>query len=183
MMSSDLAGKIVLLDSDVIRHFLRGGVFTILTRLFKDNLYLLDVVENELKRSHSLRQRVENLHRFKLVKPLVFPTEDSVIVKEFLLLQGSGMGDGESACLAVARHQDKVVASSNFKDIRKYCEKHSIQYIGTMDILTMALEEEMMSKTDCDAFIGAILAGGGKLPCETIEKYYQLNGKNMVKKR
>jgi len=180
MKSSDLNGKTILLDSDVVRHFLRGGAFPVLSKLFAENLYLLDVVENELKRSKSLRTEVENLLNFKLVKSYIFPTDDAAIVSEFSKLTSGGMGIGESACLAVARHRQHVVASSNFKDIRVYCEQHKLMYIGTMDILMIALEEKKMEKGDCDAFIGEIIRLGGKLPCQTIERYYQLNGKSMA---
>ena len=47
-------------------------------------------------------------------------------------------GEGERACMAIARFDKEVIASSNFRDVATYCQEHNIEYIGVMDILTIA---------------------------------------------
>jgi hypothetical protein len=49
-------------------------------------------------------------------------------------------GIGESACMAVAKHQKKFIASSNLKDISKFCDANNITYLTTMDILKQAMD-------------------------------------------
>lgn len=49
------------------------------------------------------------------------------------------LGDGERACMSMARFGQEVIASSNFRDVAPYCDENGIEYIGTLDVLTIAI--------------------------------------------
>ncbi len=73
------------------------------------------------------------------------------------------MGDGEAACLAVAKHTKDYVASSNLADIFEYCKLHGIVYMTTMDILLEVYNQGLLSEADCDKFIYDVKSKGSRL--------------------
>lgn len=163
----------ILLDSDVVRHFLNGNRLHQLLAIFPKRFVMLDIVKNELCRSKSLVTPVTNfLSMFKI--PIVtFPTGGEII-KEYAMLTKK-FGDGESACLAVARFKNEFIASSNLKDIKAYCLEHGIVYYTTMDLLVEAMSKKLMSEAECDQFINDVKTKGSKLPCNTMKEYLKMN--------
>ena len=73
-------------------------------------------------------------------------------------------GDGESACLAVARYNNHILASSNLKDIKTYCDFHNIEYLTTMDFLCEAVSKGIFDNQRCNDFIEMVINAGSKLP-------------------
>ncbi|WP_316765876.1 hypothetical protein [Pedobacter frigiditerrae] len=82
------------------------------------------------------------------------------IIIEYAYLRKE-FGDGESACMAVAKHQNKFIASSNLKDISKFSQTHGITYLTTMYILEQAYLDGILSQTACNQFITDVLDKGG----------------------
>jgi len=100
------------------------------------------------------------------IKKLDFP-EDIEINKEFARIKSKNpiIGDGERACMAVARFMKNVVASSNFRDVAPYCDEFDIHYLGTLDILSIAVQKGIYNEKQCDDFItGAITYNKAKFP-------------------
>jgi len=128
----------ILLDADVISHFIKGGQHLILPRLYPNQLVILNIVKKELKNSKnvSFKTQVDNFLKIKGVEQKDFP-EDFKVKKEYARLQKElRLHEGESACLAFARfNENYIVASSNLSDIVEYCRENSIIYLPTMDIL------------------------------------------------
>lgn len=160
----------ILLDADVIRHFLKSDRIFDLPKIFPDRFVILDVVRNELIRSQSLKKTVENFLEFNNIVVLPFPTGKTDILREYAILKKK-FGDGESACMAVAKFDKKYIASSNLKDIKHYCNDNAIIYFTTMDLLCIALEKNIFSNQDCNEFIKKVKEKGSKLPCNTIEEF------------
>lgn len=162
----------ILLDSDVVRHFLNGNRIHQLSAIFPNRFVMLDKVRDELCRSKSLVTPVTNfLSMFKI--PVISFPSNAEIIKEYALLIKK-FGVGESACMAVARFQNQYIASSNLKDIKHYCLSNGITYLTTMDILVEALNKKILTEMECDEFISEVKAKGSKLPCETIKKYLNM---------
>src|SRR5690554_2839330 len=114
----------ILLDSDVVRHFISGGRILHLSSIFPGRFVMLDKVKDELCRSKSLRQPVTNFLMMSRIELLSFPSKREIIVEYAKLSKTFGVG--ESACMAVARFENKFIASSNLLDIKSYCEIHGI---------------------------------------------------------
>lgn len=160
-----------LLDSDVVRHFIAGGQILLLSSIFPKRFVMLDKVKAELCRSKKLEPLVNSFLTMCKIKVLTFPNKRDIIMEYARLVKT--FGEGESACLAVARFESKYVASSNIRGIKKYCEDNKITYLTTMDILLQAYRDEKLSEADCDYFIYNVLKSGSKLPCDTIAKYIE----------
>ncbi len=73
--------------------------------------------------------------------------------------------------MAVARHTKDILASSNLKDIKHYCETHQIQYLTTMDFLCHALITGMFDENRCNTFIQTVLANKNKLPVQRMSQF------------
>lgn len=80
-------------------------------------------------------------------------------------------GKGESACMAYCRFNKDILASSNLKDISKYCEDNGITYLTTMDFLAEALKAKQLTEQECNDFIRDVKAAGSKLPVDTIAEF------------
>lgn len=176
-MQWDTKDKKILLDSDVIRHFIKGSSLLDLPRIFPDRLLMLKNVKDELCRSKSLQPIVTNFISFCNIEEIDFPHDDARIVKAYAELIKEGRGEGESSIMAVARFLDRIVASSNLKDIKDYCCQHKIEYLTTMDVLVIALKNEIYTEAECDYFIYNVKSKGSKLPVDSMQEYFALKGK------
>lgn len=101
---------------------------------------------------------LEPLIKSGQIQKMDFP-EDSKINKEFARIKSVKpiIGNGERACMAVARFNKDIVASSNFRDIAPYCNEHNILYLGTLDILSIAVTKGIYDEQTCDNFIQSAL--------------------------
>lgn len=162
-------GKKILLDCDVIIHFLKGEQILVLPKIFPGQFVILDIVKNELTKYRSLASTFENFLNFSKIEVVSF-TGNMDILREYARLK-TNRGEGESACLAVARFEDKYISSSNLKDIKAYCELHNIVYFTTMDLICFALEKKILTETDCNEFIRLVKQKGSKLPDIQIKNY------------
>lgn len=96
----------ILLDSDVIIHFVKGGQTLILPSIFPNNeLCLLDKVFAELKVNPSKSKVIDNLINFGTIKQIEFPSSQKEVVSEYIKLKKEDVGEGESACLAISSFQ------------------------------------------------------------------------------
>lgn len=163
----------ILLDCDVIRHLIKADKLSLLSDLYKNRLVILDVVKKELLRSNHLVSIITNFIKFNNIEEMTFPTHRLDVLKEFASLK-KRYGDGESACMAVARFDDNIIASSNLRDIKKYCEENSIEYITTLDILLEGINKSKISEAEADLAIQTIKAKKSKLPVDTIKEYKKM---------
>ena len=84
--------------------------------------------------------------------------------------RGYNLDSGESACLAYAKFNRDVLASSNLKDIIKYCRFHKIKYITTIDLLVMGYTQGVFTEENCDDFIQTVRRRGSKLPNQSFSE-------------
>ncbi len=164
--------KIILIDADVVSHFIQAGEILYLPKIFPFKIYILDKVMKELERFPNRKQEVDNLINLKLLNPMDFPEKEHEIVKEYLWIKKVMFyGDGESACLAVAKISRNIIASNNLRDIKTYCERHNIVYLTTMHFLCYALQHHIFDEARCDSFIKTVKANGGRLPVGKMTDY------------
>lgn len=164
--------RIILIDADVVSHFIYAGEMITLPSIFPNKIFILDKVYDELKRFPRRKTEVDNLLRFKLLELMSFPEENEAVKKEYAHIKKLMLkGDGESACMAVSKFSKNILASSNLKDIANYCKMHSIDYLTTMDFLCEAVKRKIFDITRCNEFIQKVLAAKNKLPVTKIEDY------------
>lgn len=164
--------KIILIDADVVSHFIKGGEIYSLKNIFPNEIKILDKVYKELEKHAGKKIQIDNLINQNILEIYQFPEENQDIKKEYFYIKNKLFkGEGESACLAVVRYTNNIIASSNLKDIKHYCTMHSIDYLTTMDFLCEALKIGLFDVSRCNSFISAVIARGSILPVTKIEDY------------
>lgn len=159
----------IVLDADVVIHFAKGGLLSLLPRIFPDYDYvLLEAVHEELL--SEIRTQVDNLVIYLKTITLLPFTPKGDMLREYARLR-SRFGKGESACMAYCLFTHNVIGSSNVRDIKEYCEERQIVYLTTIDFLWYAWRKDMLTPEEISAFIGEVRSKGSKLPLVDIEKY------------
>jgi hypothetical protein len=158
--------KLILLDADVISHFISGGQFGLLPVIFKNKKVLLDIVANELRASKKFKPYIENVITSGFIKEINFQGDKQVSFEYAQLIKT--FGKGESACMAYCKFNKDILASSNLKDITKYCEDNNIAYLTTLDFLAEAIKYKQLTENECDDFIHNVKTAGSKLPVDSI---------------
>lgn len=167
-----MSNRIILIDTDVVSHFIYAGEILMLNRIFKTPIMMLDKVYAELERFPKKKTYVENLINLKVIKVMEFPEDNPEIKKEYFHIKKLMLkGEGESACMAVAKFTKNILASSNLSDTGRYCNMHSIDYLTTMDFLCKALSTGLFDVARCNSFILAVLSAKNRLPVTKMEDF------------
>lgn len=152
----------IVLDADVIIHFAKGDLLSMLPRIFGDyDFVVLDTVYNEIKEplKSQLGNQVNILQNISILK--FAPTGE--IMREYALLT-KALGRGESACMVYCRYNHDVIGSSNLRDIKAYCQTHKITYLTTVDFLYHAIQKQLMSIADATELIKQVKLKDSRLP-------------------
>lgn len=167
----------ILLDADVVIHFIKAGKQLLLPKVFPGRFVMLDKVHAELTTRNSKALPVNNFLDWCKIPVIPIPNTPDIL-KEYGRLRKE-LGFGEAACLAVARYSKDYIASSNLKDIYDYCREHNIVYYTTMDLLLELYNQEMISEADADQFILDVKNKGSRLinGVDTIKEYAEMKQK------
>lgn len=163
----------IVLDSDVVIHFIKGEQFPMIHLIFPEFEYvILDIVLNEELRKRDVTRRYLDsyLHLFKNAVKVIDWDPNYEVASEFATLLKS-FNLGESACMVFCKHNQDVIASSNLKDIKEYCQENQITWLTTMDFLVQANRINLLSEAECDEFIQKVLESGSKLPVKCIREF------------
>lgn len=156
----------ILIDADVLIHFIKGEQTGILHKIFSNKLYLIDIVFDEVFKYSSQRTNIENLISFGFIKEMKLDESGYEIKREYYRLtssKGGFRGKGESAIMAYCRFNKDILASSNLTDILAYCDEYGITYLTTMDFLAEAFRKSILTEEECDDFISRLKSSGSKL--------------------
>lgn len=164
----------IVLDADVIIHFMKAGQFSLLLDIFPEYQYvILDVVYDEVTVNRNNKTQIDNTLQFftsRLVKIDFAPKGESRF--EYARLRNSLLlGKGESACMVYCLDNKDVLGSSNLRDIKNYCSLHQITYLTTIDFLYYAFVRKKLTREGVAEFISRVIASGSKLPDVDIERY------------
>lgn len=112
--------KVILVDADVISHFMATGKIDTLPQILTPHtLYIVEQVYKEASYHPFFENRKEELdnwmNRYHIQK-LPFPKTNRNIMLEYYRLKKESprFGEGERACMAIARFDKEVIASSNY---------------------------------------------------------------------
>lgn len=151
--------KVILVDADVLSHFIVTGNIDDLTKILSPHtIYLVENVYQEAiyhPTDSNRKKTVDSWIERCNVKKIKFAENNSSVMREFFRLKKEKplFGSGERACMAMARFGHEVIASSNFRDVAEYCEEFDIEYIGVLDILMIAKYKGYYTEEKCDQFI------------------------------
>lgn len=169
--------KVILVDSDVISHFIATGhIYDLNEILAPHHLLIVQQVYNEATYHPWDDKRKEEVDEWlskSKAEKINFPSQ-SMIVHEFYRLkhENKRYGEGECACMAMAKYGKETIASSNFRDVAEYCDANGIEYIGVFDILQIALNKSIWDVEKCNQFIhDAVIINQARFPVDCIEDY------------
>lgn len=159
----------IVLDADVVIHFAKGELLSLLPSIFPDyEFVLLEAVHEELL--SDIRTQIDNqILLLKTITLLPFAPRGEML-REYAMLR-SRFGKGESACMAFCLYNHDVIGSSNLRDIRAYCEEKQIVYLTTVDFLWHAWRKGLLTTAEVSEFIKEVRSKGSILPDVEIEKY------------
>lgn len=161
----------IVLDADVIIHFAKGGMLSLLPGVFPEcEFVVLDIVRKEVKQP-TLNQLQNQMSFLKNIKEVTFGDTVEQRKEYARLTSVVGLGRGESACMVYCRFNNDVVGSSNLRDIASYCKEHKITYLTTTDFLYYGIRKGVWTKTDADGFIAHVNASGSKVPIVDFDTY------------
>lgn len=170
--------RIILVDADVVSHFLVAGRINELSVILAPNLvFIVDNVYNEAIRHPSdpdRKTKVDTWIKECKITRIPFPFANEKVRMEFYRIKKDYpmLDEGERACMAMSRYCKEVIASSNFNDIKQYAEDNGIEYIGCIDILYVAWKNGLFSSVDCNNFINtALTINHARFPVFRIEDY------------
>lgn len=174
-----MESKGILLDADILSHFMVSDSLELLPAIFKGHLLMVvDQVYQEASYSPGDPGRKTVLDRWikdHSVIRLSFPSDlSSVVVDEYYRLkaQHPRLGKGERACLSIARYHQDVIASSNFRDVAAYCHVHGLEYLGMLDVLWIGVRRNVIPATEANAILArAILRNSARFPVSLLEDY------------
>jgi predicted nucleic acid-binding protein len=169
--------KVILIDADVLSHFMAAGHILILSKLYPNKKVVLKIVADEIRRFKKFQPYIDQIILLKHIEEIALPSSIEII-REFSLLRKT-KGPGESACMAMARYSRDIIASNNWKDIQNYCDEHDIQYLSTMDFIYEAYRSETLTLAECDYMIYQLLSmnSPARLPCKDLKTYCKLHSK------
>ena len=162
----------IVLDSDVIIHFHKGGLLASLPSIFPNYEYVvLPQVYEEIKVAET-RKYLDNLSALMKTITLLHFNPTGKMLQEYLRLKdGLDLGKGESACMVYCRYNQDVLGSSNLKDTVEYCKKNHITYLTTLDFLYYAIERKIISLKEANEFIATVRYKGSILPNVDMRSY------------
>jgi predicted nucleic acid-binding protein len=159
----------ILIDADVIIHFIKGNKLNLIPHIFPDRIVFVDKVLDELYFLKKYQIIISNFISQNGFERIELDSNDEYVFEYAQLIKF--VGKGEAACMAIAKIDKNYIASSNLSDIREYCKKHCIKIITTMDFLWEAMKNQLLTDVECNEFIKKVKNSGSKLPVDTIEEY------------
>ena len=166
----------IIIDTNILIHLDKGDALSLLFRLFGNNVYILDLVLDELSKNRYTSKLYERLFNNDFFKTYNIPLDSKIYSEILNLAKNKKIGIGEASCLVVAKFDNSIIASSDLKDILEYCLVNNVKYITTLDILSIAVNRKVISITECNEIITKILSKNSyltsnKVPIKKIEDY------------
>ena len=154
----------------------------ILEKLFKVKIVIPEQVYAELNRPaiKFLKTKLDDFIKRTDAKIQTIETNSDEFNLYLKLTSGKNckvIGKGEAICISLAKIKNGVLASNNLKDICWYVKQYNLKFITTGDILTMALQNEIITKQEGEDIWQSMLKIKRKIGPSTFCEYLE-NSKN-----
>lgn len=173
--------KKIYFDTDCMSSFLWTSETNLLVQLYSGRMYLPKEVEKELaypRLPPFFSSNIANLIGNKDLQVISAFDINSEEYSFFFQLTQNGaksIGAGEAAALVLARYNDGVIASNNFKDVSSYVREFNLEHLTTGRILKEAHNKGLKSMFDCENIWKILISRRRKLPTKTFAEF--LKGK------
>lgn len=163
-------------DTDCLSAFLWVREQSILASLYSGRIILPAQVYNEIARVPHLQARIDVLKNSGdlRVESMEVGSEEYYDYLRMTTSPEKGMriiGNGEAAGIAMAKHNDGILASNNLRDIIPYVEKYAITHITTGDILIEAMDAGIITEAEGNTIWAGMIRKRRTLPTATFSDY------------
>lgn len=156
----------LVLDSDVIIAFIKGGKINDIDKIFPNQLIVTDIVIEELRnklwKNIPYLEYIQELLEIDRIK-IKQSTIDPYLREEYLRLKKIH-GKGESMSMSYCKRYDTCLCSSNFSDVFKYCKDNNIILIPILDFVYYAYKHGIWTLPEADYFLYEIAKLGDYIP-------------------
>lgn len=166
-------------DADCISCFMCVNSEHLLSELYVNQVKIPSQVYDELSRVPRFKPRLDRMivdHEV-MIESMLAGTEEAFDYEEFISFPRPGfklLGNGESACIAMAKNRGGIVASNNLKDIDRYIRQYGLNLLTTADIIAHAYKTGSIEKQKADTMWQDMHAQNRKLPTNTFDRYIEL---------
>ncbi|MDE6662595.1 MAG: hypothetical protein K2K46_04545 [Lachnospiraceae bacterium] len=168
----------VFFDTDCLCSFLWVGKEGILPLLYPGRITIPHPVYTELSnpRIPHLKNRLDSLLSENLASIQGIDINSEEFQTYFQLTEAPAaghaiIGNGEASAIALAKSSHGIVASNNLSDITAYIEKFNLKNITTGDILTDALEKELIDEAQGNIIWTQMLSKRRRLGASSFTEY------------
>ncbi len=170
----------IYFDCDCISAFLSVGKEYLLVRFFEGNIVIPRQVYNELNKVLSFKNKLNSLlarEKIRLEEISVNTQEANLYIK-LTTSPDPGfctIGRGEAAAITLAKFNNGILASNNFRDIKPYIDLYKLRYTTTGNILKELLSNEKITIKEGNLIWEAMKRNQRFLPTNTFSEYLKLN--------
>ena len=95
---------------------------------------------------------------------LTLSDEETVFAAEL----SSRLGAGERTCISAARHRQGILVSDDL-DARKVAQQHGVATTGTIGILVLWVQHDLLSRDEVNALLMDLIAAGYRAPIDNVD--------------
>ena len=148
-------------DTDCISAFLWVKGQNLITQLYSKKIVIPKQSYNEISVIPHLKNAIDTAE-YQLYVDLVTGTEGH-----------KAIGDGEAACIALAKEKSGIIASNNLKDIDYWVSSFSLNHITTGGILVEAYEKGMITENEGNKIWADMLNKRRKIGANSFSEYLE----------
>lgn len=164
-------------DTDCISAFLWINNTNILSELYGGKIVIPEPVYVEMSNPciPHIKRRVDGMISSKdvCVKTIEVGTEEYALYSSLIKSEKGkkSIGKGEASGIALAKVNNGILASNNYKDVAPYIKKYHLKHIDTGRILMEALTKGLITVENGDEIWANMLAKKRKLPTSSFSEY------------
>lgn len=147
----------LVLDTGIISRYGFTKRFDILKSLYGGHIIVPTEVIMECTRIPQLETEVKTaLEDRWLRERTITYNENPAIVKEFGSLRRK-YDPGESAVLAIAKHENLTVGSDDMRATKRFCQTNNLQLIGSLGVLFDAHLNQLINSTEANTLLNEMI--------------------------
>lgn len=159
MEVSILENKLPLvLDSTVLLNFIKINKIDILVKLYGGSMVIPQQVKLEVIIDSNVGPVIENLIKDKIIEEYIIDYKSTGReIKDYCYLS-KRFGQGESACIAIAKNWKGTVVSDDMTATCCYCTRNRISLKGSLGIIYEAYEKKIISLEEGQAILDDMIS-------------------------
>lgn len=178
--------KKIIFDTDVLSHFAHASQLKTLFEFYNGSICIPFDVKDEIEQMNSLkhqrlspalakkgRELLSFIHKYNIEVIEIFTgtPEYSTYIE---LKEVYNLDKGEAACIAIAKYNDKIISSCNYRDINRFIKNKTIINIPALEILEAFYKSGIKTLEEIETIKELMVKKGADLPKGTMKELFNL---------